>query len=412
MQTIERGGYSREEILDVLHGKYGSRVVKFRYDLLDNDDNYKGELGRVLNGEVSMSAFSTIKRTARFTLEEETIDVHSYFTWQDVGHWRWSDLEDSNITRWSEAYTTERDAEKKIDWLTDKIQPFVLFKMPDDNWIEFPLGIFIPATPVQRDTAGGEVRREVEAYDGLVVLNQDRFTERWTVRAGTTYKKAVEDILKGAGVNKFNLEFTGNITLNNDKEYGVGTTKLEAINDLLSTTNNVPLWVDAYGYYTSYPYRSPAQRGADYTYDTDELSIVVQGIEEELDIFDVPNSWVVTVSNPESTPMVARRENRSSSSPTSIQNRRRTIVDFREIEDISSRDALESYVDRIAFESSQVFGRVRFKTPIMPFHEYYDVLRFKYDPLEINDLYAETSWTIKLTAGAYMEHEARRVVEI
>lgn len=411
MQTIERGGYTRQEVIDVLHGKYGSRVVKFRYDLLDENDNKKGELERVLSGEVSMSAFSTIKRTATFTLEEEIVDRHNYFNWSDFGDWTWSNIEGSYITQWSETYTYEKDAAYKVNWLLDKIQPFVLFKMPDGNWIEFSLGVFYPSTPTRKDNIKGIVR-EVEAYDGLVVLDQDKFTNRWTILAGTPYKDAIINILQSAGISKYNLEFTGNENLPNDKEFSVGTSKLEAINELLSATNNVPLWVDSSGYYVTYPYRSPSERGAGYTYDTDKMSVIIDGIEEELDLFGVPNSWVVTVENPELPQMVSVMENNSLTSPTSIPNRKRKVVDFREVDDISSQAALDAYTERIAFESSQVYGRVYFKTPIMPIHEYYDVIHLRYPKLKIDDIFAESKWTIKLEAGALMEHEARKVVNI
>lgn len=92
MQKLERDGYTRQEVIDVLHGKYGSRNVKFRYDLLDKTDVKKGELLRVLTGDVSMSAFSKIKRTASFLLEDETVSSRSYFLWSDFGGQNWSDL--------------------------------------------------------------------------------------------------------------------------------------------------------------------------------------------------------------------------------------------------------------------------------------------------------------------------------
>lgn len=92
MQSLDRNGFTAEEIRDMLHMKNGSRVVRFRYDLLDINENKKGELNRVTSGEVSMSAFSTIKRTAKFQLEKETIETRKPFTWQTVGSKNWSGL--------------------------------------------------------------------------------------------------------------------------------------------------------------------------------------------------------------------------------------------------------------------------------------------------------------------------------
>lgn len=412
MQSLARDGYTEEEVKKVLHGAYGSRVVKFRYDLLNRDETKKGELERVVGASVSMSALSTIKRTAKFTLEEEKVNTLEYYKWSGFGDKKWNDLgANLGFSRWNEAYTTSSGLVDKIDWLNGRIQPFVMFQMPDGGWIEFSMGIFILSTPTRKDS-NGYVTREVEAYDGLVVLQQDKFTDRWTVKAGTTYEAAVANILKSAGITKYNLQFTGNTKLPLDKEFAMGTSKLDAIGELLDAKNNTPLWVDAYGYYNTSPYQAPNSKGYSYTYETNDLSVIYDGISEEFDIFDTPNSWVVTLSNPESTPLTSRTENNNVDSPTSIPNRGRRIVDYREVQDISSQADLDAYTQRIAFEASQVYGKVKFSTPIMPFHEYADVIRFVYNPLEVDNVFSETGWSIDMSAGGTMTHEVRRVVEI
>lgn len=301
--------------------------------------------------------------------------------------------------------------EEKVDWLNDRIQPFVLFQMPDGGWIEFSLGIFIPSTPTKKDKLGNIVR-EVEAYDSLVILEQDKFTKRTGFLAGTTYEVVINSILESSGIKKINIRYPESKTLSSDKEWAIGDSKLQAINDLLTEINMNSLWVDVDGYFVSYPYQSPADRAIDYKYSDQELSIIIEGIEEELDLFDIPNSWVVVATNPESEPMVATRENHSEESLTSIESRGRVIVDFREVNDIADQATLEAYIDRIAFEASQVYGRINFSSPIMPMHEYYDVIGLTYGPLEIDGKFAEMNWTIPLEAGAEMKHELRRVVTV
>ena len=76
MQPIEQGGYTRQQIVDMLHGKTGPRVIKFRYDLLDRNDNKKETLTGVVSGEVRMNSLAKdIKRVANFTIKEETIKI-------------------------------------------------------------------------------------------------------------------------------------------------------------------------------------------------------------------------------------------------------------------------------------------------------------------------------------------------
>jgi hypothetical protein len=408
MEALGRQGFTDQEVKDMLHGKFGSRVVKFRYDLLDRYEKKKGELQRVRSGEVSMNAFNTIKRSAKFTLEEEYVDTRVYYTWSYINDSTWSDMADKKLR---ELWTLDKVSAVKVDWLNDRVQPFIMFQMQNGEWVEFPMGIFLLSSPTKKDEQGTIVR-QVEAYDGLIILDQDKFTERMYFKAGTLYEEVVKGVLRSAGITKVNMQFPSGARLQRDKEYATGDSKLTAVNDLLNECNNTPVWVDASGYFRSSEYERPDRKSVGYTYSDQELSIIVEGIEEELDLFDIPNSWVVTMSNPEDEPLTARKENTNADSLTSIPARGRKIVDFRQVDDISSQEALESYIERIASEASQVYGSIKFSTPIMPMHEYYDVLELEYEPLSISGKFAEASWTIKLEAGAEMTHEVRKVVSI
>lgn len=361
--------YSKQEIIDALHGKYGQRHFKFRYDLLDRDDKKIGELDSVVDGEVSMASLDSIKRTAKFRLKDRG----------------------------------------EINWLSDRIQPFALLRMRDGKYIEFPLGIFLLSSPTRKDE-NKSVYRDVEAYDGLLILRDDKFDTRYTVTAGTNYRQAVIDILTSAGITKHNIEQTDKV-LPVDMEFEPGKEKLEAVNALLQAINYTPLYVDVYGYFTSMTYRSPSIRAAEYTYRDDELSIIYAGMEEELDLFNAPNKWVVVCSNAEQS-LFSTYTNDNPNSPTSTVNRGRTIVDYREVTDIADQQSLDAYVQRIAFEASQVYGKLTFETALNPLHDYMDVLEIDYSPLGIKGKYSETGWTMPLKAGARMKHEVRKVVSI
>lgn len=299
----------------------------------------------------------------------------------------------------------------EINYLQNRIQPFMEVQMPDGNWIDFSLGIFLLATPTRSDE-NDSVYREIEAYDGLLILDEDKFTNRYFIPAGTKYTRAVNDILTSAGISKINIQDAPQVVANYGIEFKVGTSKLEAISTLLQAINYSALWVDSEGYYTSSPYISPSNRGVDYEYLDNEISVIFNGIEEELDIYGVPNSWVAVQSNPEKTPLTSSKVNNDKNSPTSTVNMGRTITDFREVQDIADQTTLDAYVNRIAFEASQVYGKLKFSTALMPFHEYSDVLRVRYQGLKIDDLFSETSWTMPLKVGAAMTHEVRKVVNI
>lgn len=371
MQEIAQGQYSKEEITRMLHSP--SRIIKFRYDLLDRNDKKIGKLDSVLSGEITMNSLAiNSKRIGKFKIKENEI--------------------------------------KDIDWLNDRVQPFCMFKMPDGGWIEYPMGIFLLSSPTKKEK-NSVVYREIEAYDGLKILLDDKFDKRHTIQEKSSYLKVITDILLGAGITKINIIET-DLTLRTTKEFEIGTEKLRAINELLQEINYTSLWVDESGYYTAKPYILPNEREVEYSYSDGELSIMHPGMEEELDLFDTPNKFIIVASNPENLPLVSRYENINPKSITSIPNRQRAIVDYREVDDIANQKALDEYTKRVAYEASQVFGYVNFNTAIMPFHSYSDLLEIKNSTLGIDANYIETRWRAKLQAGAQMEHTARRVIQI
>jgi hypothetical protein len=398
MQSLSQfEGFTPEQIKSALHFTGGLKKVAFRYELLNKNNQKIGDLSTVESGEVSMQSLAQIKRTARFTLK-------------DIGD---------------------------INFLSDRIKPFIRIYIPPGRvmgreyslvhpaqpvaneiraapdkggWIEFPMGIFLLSSPTRKDQTNG-VFREVEAYGGLVILLNDRLEYRLVIFAGTSYYDAIVELLLSAGITNYNIEFTDAV-LKRDIEFEPGKEKLFVINELLGQINYTPIYDDVNGVFVSAPYRSPSVRSADYSYKDDELSVLYQGMEEELDIFDIPNKWVVVCSNPEQEPLFSSYTNSNPDSPTSTISRGMTIVDYREVSDISSQESLNAYVQRIAFEASQVYGKISFETAIMPMHDYADILEIEYSPLGIKGKYSETSWTIPLIVGGKMKHEVRRVVQI
>lgn len=93
MKDLSTEKYSHDEVYKAFHGAQGSRRVKFRYDLLNKEEQKIAEITNVVSGEVSFSAFNTIKRTASFRLKEAKYRRVQYMTWQEFGKLDWSDLD-------------------------------------------------------------------------------------------------------------------------------------------------------------------------------------------------------------------------------------------------------------------------------------------------------------------------------
>jgi len=196
------------------------------------------------------------------------------------------------------------------------------------------------------------------------------------------------------------------------KEFEIGSSKLTAINQLLSEINYTSLWVDEYGFFTAQPYIIPADREAEYTYKNDQMSIIHPGSVLEEDLFSVPNKWVLVASNPERAPLRSIYVNNSPTSKTSTINRGRTIVDYREVDDVYDQETLDARVKRIAYEASQIYGKFIFETAIMPHHSYLDILHIEHSGHGVEAKFTETSWTLQLSHAGRMRHETRRVIQI
>jgi hypothetical protein len=373
MLDLAVNGYNKADIIKQLHAKNGVRQIKFRYNLLNKYEIKIGEISTLSEGNsINFESLAEIKRTANFVIKES----------------------DTN----------------NIDWLNDRLQPVFCLKMPDGGYAKWNLGVFMLSSPSRKQDYNS-IWREIEAYDTSLILQDDKFLNRYVIAQGTNYINAIKTIINGAGISKVNIPASDS-EIGADKEFEAGQTKLSAINSLLAEINYTSLWVDENGYFTSKSYIIPTQRETDYTYKTDDLSVVHNGAIENLDIFNVPNTWVVTASNPEKLPLVSTYINNLPTSTTSTINRGRTIVKYAKTDDIADQTTLDAYTKRLAYNDSQVYGRFTFDTTCMPHHSFLDIINIDHNILNVSAKFTETSWNIELQAGGKMSHNLRRVINI
>jgi hypothetical protein len=197
-----------------------------------------------------------------------------------------------------------------------------------------------------------------------------------------------------------------------EKEWEPNTTKRQIINDLLDAINYESLSFDEHGTAIVQPYIAPQDRPAEYDYFDDSVSVMHSEMEQELDLHQIPNRWISSVSDPDRPAFTAKIENRDPASPTSIPRRGRVITEYVDPGESSSRSTLYEQLVRIAQESTQIFEAVEFSTAIMPWHSGNDVYRIRREKIGVSSKYAEHTWEFRLEAGAEMRHRARRVVTL
>ena len=369
MQALDpTGKYSPAAVLDALTGRRGSRTLTYRYDRLDELNKYVEPIDYLIEGTISNNALADIKRTAKFTL-------------LDRGG---------------------------INYLKDRIRPWVRLAMPDGGYVEWPQGVFLLATPSRTLGANGIVMRDVEAYDQLLVLQDDKVADRYSVAVGAKYTDAVNTLVFG-----FARSVTPSaLTLPGGMEWEPGTTKLRILNDLLGAINYESAWFDERGTLICRPYQAPSTVTPGYVYGADAASVITGDVGQTIDLFDVANKWVLVKSEADQAPLTGTYVNDAPSSPTSTVSRGRVIVDFRTEEDAADQATLTAKAQRLGFNASQVFENIELETAAMPIHSNADVLRLSVPGLAVEGIYSEHTWELRLRAGAPMSHTVRRVVTL
>jgi hypothetical protein len=370
MRAIVPAGspYSEEEVLRELRFLRGTRALSFEFEHLNKDHVRLGYLDSVKSFSIDYAAHADIKRTCKFAIKDNTA----------------------------------------VNFQTDRIRPWIVLNMPDGGEVRWAQGTFILSTPSRGLLGGTHLTREVEGYDYLQILQDDKITARHTVPRGHRYTDALYSMTSGV------LQRITNSTksLPAAREWEPGTSKLEIINDLLEALNYAGAHFDEGGVFTGRPYQSPNVEPSGYDYRTDQFSVINGDPSQTIDLFAIANKWVLVKSDPDGPPIVGTYTNDNPDSLTSTTSRGRVIVDYRTEEEAADVLTLGDRAERLAFEASQVYESVEFETALMPFHGHADVYRLDIDGLGLDAKFSEQSWSMDLAPGGRMKHTARRIVNL
>lgn len=336
---------------------------RFEYILYSKEGVYIRPLRNVLDAEVSYSSLGRLKSSATITM---------------------TDFDDS------------------IDFLNDQIQINCYI-----NEVKYSIGRFLISSP-RRDIQGGEVTRVCDCFSRLLILDEDKLELRKVLPAGTNIIAEVKRILQPFG----DIDIPDNALVTSTvREWEIGAPILDIINDLLASVNYTSLRVDSLGRWKSEAYVVPTERAIQVTYVDNEASIIYRELSEDIDIFNVPNVVIRYTNDPDiNPPLIARYENNSNYSPTSIQARGRRIVNAEPVSNVADLQTLQDITKRDAYELTDKYSHVEFSTAINPIHDYLTCVYLKcYD---VDSKFIETSWSIKCQAGGEMTHRVRRIVAI
>lgn len=361
-----QGKYTHEEVLNALF--LNNRKIHYEYSVQDNTGKHLGWLSDC-KGRISYDATTSIMRTFSATaMKNELLDVNL---------------------------------------IDEKIVPWFCIKINGDI-LKYPLGKFIISPSFYSNSAEKYV--VINGYDMGKVALDDKIISRVVKNKDHFYTIELQEIL--SELYDTNSVETSELKRANASEWSPGTSKLQIINDIMTSLNYYPLHFNEYGVPIGKPYVFPESQQIDMYYKMDKKSIILPNSNLSSNRFEIPNKFVRYVENTDSDYMISVYVNDNPDNKFSTVSRGRTIVDIKSVSDIASQEELDGYVKRCAAAAMAVTDEITFKTLNMPGHGFKNCLFVEVDDLGIREKVIEIGWEMDLSVGGEMLHKCTKVVSV
>ena len=220
-----------------------SYVEEFKYELLDNQDRFMGNLTNIAaGGSLDFSVSANVKGQGSISLTKT----------------------------------------KDIDWLHSRVRV---------SYNNEPLITAVPSIPSENYDSTS-VTMEVDLLDKTSILAGDNFGGMYTVAAGTNIIAKVIEVIQSTGETKVAID-PSSLVLASAITWDANATKLNIVNDLLSAANYWSVWTNGLGYFRSYPYLAPSYRPVMHNFVDDAQGLYLPAFTRNYDPFNVPNRYVV-----------------------------------------------------------------------------------------------------------------------
>ena len=261
--------------------------------------------------------------------------------------------------------------------------------------VTYPLGRFLYAD----DT--GDKRSSGTLHSGKLI--DEMFVIDQKMDRGFTAIGSVDQSIANLLVNVPNLitdiEASG---LPATGTWPSGTSRAKVLSDLCTQGGYFLPWFDNRGILRIIRAFDPANKFADFDFDTGN-TVIRNSIAETNDLLDAPNKFIVVSNGTQGSdagmPAVGTYLV-PNSAPHSIANRGFAITDVRDIQ-ITNPVQAQVAAQTIGI-SNTVFERVQLATAPDPRHDSYDVIQWD------GDKWLELSWSMTLDEGAPMQHVMRK----
>lgn len=300
--------------------------------------------------------------------------------------------------------TGDFEINDQVNTLTDRLQVIMHI-----DGAARPLGKYVICSIEPQTTPAGRRVGSFTAYDLTYLVQGSKTEKRHYIAAGTKYTDALQTLLIESGITDYIIE-PSDATIRTDREdWEPGTSRLTICNDLLAEINYNSLWMDLQGTIRCNKYRQATAENIAHSYSPGQYSMLYPETSQVIDTFNRANVFIRVVEDAESTtPLRAESVNNDPDSALSTVNQLRRVVDYDTLDNIASQGELQAYVDNLKFKSLLATTETTFSTGPNPVHQAFDVIVLSFGP--DSGIYAETSWSIDLSAPYKMQHTGKRVM--
>ena len=219
-------------------------------------------------------------------------------------------------------------------------------------------GEFVVSSCKSRFEDGRELW-ELEACDQALLVQRKRQESRFFAAAGTPYMELLQTLLKACGIQRILADDCRELLLA-DRQWELGESTLDMVNELLAEIGFEALWFDRAGRarlsaYESCPAVSKIYFGADL--------LLKPALESSWDVHSAQNVFVAVADSPDRRESwTATAVNDDPNSPISTVNLGRIMAPLLRLDHAASPSALQSFVEKIRDEKLLSVQTIRFET--------------------------------------------------
>jgi hypothetical protein len=308
----------------------------------------------------------------------------------------------------------------EVDYTDDRLKIYYGVKMDSNGtdgtpWAEWPQGLFLFGKPRRKSTKEG-IQVSVDVFDQTKQL-VDRTVSgnRYIVSSGTNYITAITAAMVAAGFETSQFVFTAtSLTLPEAREWAIGASYEKIVNDLLYEINYKPIRFNGEGQAIAEPYVLEGARASEYTYETDSLSVIGVGAEEEVRPLKIPNTVTLTQANPGSPTIESTSQNENIESNSSVPQQG-TVQDPVRPVNAANQTILDALADRELTEGTET-SLINLRLLPHPFHDDSDIFLLRHTginhALDIDGKYMDIERRLPLKEGEQMEVIGKEVVNV